>query len=101
MVADHRARNTALYNQMQSKARGNPMQLTQLNFGDLGVRDALNRDIPYFAASPRASGASPFACWVGASSSRKGFYDVQAMTGRAGYLGKQASNATHNVPIIE
>lgn len=86
---------------MKAKARGNAMQMTQLNFGDLGVRDALNRDIPYFACSPRSNGASPFSMWVGASSSRKGFYDMQALTGRAGYLGKQASNATHSTPIIE
>lgn len=77
------------------------MQLTQLGFGNLGVRDAMNRDIPYFGASPYASGASPFAYWVGASSSRKGFYDTQALTGQAGYLGKQASNATHSLPIAE
>lgn len=100
-MADHRKRNTSLWGQLSSGTRGNAMVVTQLNVGNLGVRDAMNRDMPYFGVSPYAAGASPFAYWVGASSSRKGFYDTQALTGRAGYLGKQAANATHNVPIIE
>ena len=32
-------------------------------------------------------------------SGRKSTYDVQAATGRVGYLSKQATNTTHSTPI--
>ena len=72
----------------------------QLMFGNMLMKDALNRDIPYLSVDPYVDGVSPMSYWVGASSGRKGFADVQKLTGKAGYLGKQATNITHATPII-
>ena len=94
-------RHTALASQINSGSRGNKTQLRQLQFGNMLMKDALNRDIPYLMIDPYTSGASPMAYWVSASSGRKGFYDLQAATGQAGYLGKQVTAATHDTIISE
>ena len=97
---DQDSRGTALAAQIKSGSRGNKTQLMQLMFGNMMMKDALNRDIPYIHTDPFVFGTSPMAYWVSASSGRKGMYDVQAATGQAGYLGKQVTNVTHDV-IIE
>lgn len=94
-------RRTALASQINSGSRGNKTQLRQLQFGNMLMKDALNRDIPYVMVDPYTAGTSPMAYWVSASSGRKGFYDVQAATGQAGYLGKQVTAATHDTIISE
>lgn len=94
-------RGTALASQINSGSRGNKVQLMQLQFGNMGMKDALNRDIPYVMLDPYIRGASPMSYWVSASSGRKGFYDVQAATGRAGYMGKLVTAATHDTVISE
>ena len=73
----------------------------QLMFGNMMMKDALNRDIPYLHVDPFMSGTSPMAYWVASSSGRKGMYDVQAATGQAGYLSKQVTGVTHDVMITE
>ena len=75
------------------------MQLMQLIVGDMMMKDAMNRDIPYLAMMPYVEGDSPLAYWASAMSGRKSTYDVQAATGRVGYLSKQATNTTHSTPI--
>lgn len=101
VLSDANSRKTAFANQIASGSRGNPTQLMQLLFGNMLMKDALNRDIPYLAVDPYAYGTSPTAYWVGASSGRKGFYDTQFATGQAGYLGKQATNITNSAVISE
>ena len=96
---DQDKRHTALASQINSGSRGNKTQLMQLMFGNMMMKDALSRDIPYLHMDPYIYGASPFSYWVAASSGRKVFYDVQAATGQAGYLGKQVTNVTHDVVI--
>lgn len=94
---DHR--HTALASQINSGSRGNKTQLMQLMFGNMIMKDALNRDMPMLHMDPFVFGTSPISYWVSASSGRKGMYDVQAATGQAGYLGKQVTNVTHDVVI--
>lgn len=101
VLRDHQERKTALASQINSGSRGNPTQLMQLGFGNMLMKDALNRDIPYLMLDPYIKGATPMGYWVSASSGRKGFYDVQAATGQAGYLGKQVTAATHDTTISE
>lgn len=96
---DQEKQGTALATQINSGSRGNKTQLTQFMFGNMMMKDALNRDIPYLHVSPFMSGTGPMDYWVAASSGRKGMYDVQAATGNAGYLGKKATNVTHDVVI--
>ena len=96
---DQDSRHTALAAQINSGTRGNKTQLMQLGFGNMMMKDALNRDIPYLHIDPFLNGTSPFAYWVSASSGRKGMFDVQMATGKAGYLSKQVANVTHDVDI--
>ena len=99
VFADQDERHTALASQINSGSRGNKTQLMQLMFGNMMMKDALGRDIPYLHMDPYVFGTSPFGYWVSSSSGRKGFYDVQAATGQAGYLGKQVTAVTHDVVI--
>jgi len=96
---DQNDRHTALASQINSGSRGNKTQLMQLMFGNMMMKDAMNRDIPYLMMDPYVYGISPMAFWVSASSGRKGMYDVQAATGQSGYLSKQVTNVTHDVTI--
>ena len=98
---DHNKRQTALASQINSGSRGNKTQLRQMMFGNMLMKDALNRDMPYLAVDPYSDGVSPMAYWVSSSSGRKGYYDVQAATGQSGYLGKRVTAATHDTIISE
>ena len=94
-------RKTALASQINSGARGKKVQLRQMLFGDMLMKDALNRDMPYLMMDAYADGATPTGYWVSASSGRKGYYDVQMATGQSGYLGKRVTAATHDTIISE
>ena len=101
VFSDHDKRNTAFASQINSGSRGNKTQLMQLMFGNMLMKDALNRDMPYLMVDPYVQGISPMSYWVSSSSGRKGFYDLQAATGQAGYLGKRVTAATHDTVIGE
>lgn len=94
-------RHTALASQINSGARGKKVQLRQMLFGDMLMKDALNRDMPYLMMDAYSDGATPTGYWVSASSGRKGYYDVQMATGQSGYLGKRVTAATHDTIISE
>lgn len=94
-------RKTALASQINSGARGKKVQLRQMLFGDMLMKDALNRDMPYLMMDAYSDGATPTGYWVSASSGRKGYYDVQMATGQSGYLGKRVTAATHDTIISE
>lgn len=94
-------RHTALASQINSGARGKKVQLRQMLFGDMLMKDALNRDMPYLMMDAYSDGATPTGYWVSASSGRKGYYDVQMATGQSGYLGKRVTAATHDTVISE
>lgn len=98
---DSNKRNTALASQINSGARGKKVQLMQMLFGNMLMKDALNRDMPYLAMDAYADGVTPTTYWVSSSSGRKGYYDVQAATGQSGYLGKRVTAATHDTIISE
>lgn len=98
---DNDKRHTALASQINSGSRGNKTQLRQMLFGNMLMKDALNRDMPYLGLDAYADGVTPTNYWVSSSSGRKGYYDVQAATGQAGYLGKRVTAATHDTIISE
>lgn len=87
--------------QLRSGARGSPVQIMQLLFGNMLMTDARGRTIPFLGTQNYTDGTSPLDYWLGASSSRKSFYDVQFATAESGYLSKQVSNATGTAPIVE
>lgn len=98
-LKDAQQRRTGIANQIASGSRGNPGQLMQLLIGDMQMRDAANRDIPYLATMPYVDGDSPMSYWASSMSGRKSTYDTQAATGMAGYLNKQATNVIQATPI--
>lgn len=98
---DSDKRKTALASQINSGSRGNKTQLRQMLFGNMLMKDALNRDMPYLGLDAYADGVTPTNYWVSSSSGRKGYYDVQAATGQSGYLGKRVTAATHDTIISE
>lgn len=98
---DSDKRHTALASQINSGSRGNKTQLRQMLFGNMLMKDALNRDMPYLGIDAYADGVTPTNYWVSSSSGRKGYYDVQAATGQSGYLGKRVTAATHDTIISE
>ena len=98
---DNDKRHTALASQINSGSRGNKTQLRQMLFGNMLMKDALNRDMPYLGLDAYANGVTPTNYWVSSSSGRKGYYDVQAATGQSGYLGKRVTAATHDTIISE
>lgn len=98
---DNDRRHTALASQINSGSRGNKTQLRQMLFGNMLMKDALNRDMPYLGLDAYANGVTPTNYWVSASSGRKGYYDVQMATGQSGYLGKRVTAATHDTIISE
>lgn len=71
----------------------------QLVIGDMQMRDAANRDIPYLATMPYVAGDSPMSYWASGMSGRKSTYDMQAATGMVGYLNKQATSVIESSPI--
>lgn len=97
--ADMRERGSAFNSQMQSGARGKPIQATQMLFGNIMVQDARGRDIPYLGLTPYAAGVHPLDLWVGGIASRAGYQQIQFATADSGYLSKQISNAVHDMPV--
>jgi len=61
VFADNDRRQTALASQIKSGSRGKKVQLRQMLFGNMLVKDALNRDIPYLGIEAYANGVSPTA----------------------------------------
>jgi DNA-directed RNA polymerase subunit beta' len=79
--------------------RGSPVQLTQLLFGDTLVADQKGRALPVPGLHGYAEGVTPMEYWSGAYGSRKGYADVQFMTAKAGFLGKQLALAAQRVQV--
>lgn len=99
ILKDHKERGTALASQISSGVRGNPAQLMQLFLGNMAIKDASNRPVPFTFVENYSSSVSPLTYWLGASSSRLGYLKVQFATADAGYLSKQIANATHSTPV--
>ena len=81
--------------------RGNPVQLTQLLFGDMLVADQKGRAIPVPGLNGYGEGVTPMQYFAGAFGSRKGYADVQFMTAKAGFLGKQLSLSASSLQVTE
>jgi DNA-directed RNA polymerase subunit beta' len=81
--------------------RGSPVQLTQLLFGDALVADQKGRPLPTPGLHGYAEGVTPMEYWAGSYGSRKGYADVQFMTAKSGFLGKQLALAAQRVQVTE
>jgi len=81
--------------------RGNPVQLTQLLFGDMLVADQKGRAIPVPGMKGYGEGVDPMQYFAGAFGSRKGYSEVQFMTAKAGFLGKQIALGASRLQVTE
>lgn len=81
--------------------RGNPVQLTQLLFGDMLVADQKGRAIPVPGLHGYGEGVTPMQYFAGAFGSRKGYSEVQFMTAKAGFLGKQVALSASRLQVTE
>lgn len=79
--------------------RGNPVQLTQLLFGDLLMADHKGRPVPLPGLHGYGEGVSPSEFWAGTYGSRAGFSSVQLNTQKSGFLTKQLAMLPHRVRV--
>jgi len=94
------ARN-ALAMQVNSGARGNPIQFSQTNVGDLLVSDNRDKPVPVALLNSYAEGLDPVEYWAGAYGARKGTISTKMGVPRGGFLAKQLSLAAHRVVVTE
>lgn len=74
--------------------RSNPMQLTQILFGDVLLADHKDRAIPIPGMHGYGEGVRPEEYWAGSYGSRTGHFAVQFNTAHAGFLAKQLKYAS-------
>lgn len=79
--------------------RGNPLQTTQLLYGDLLVADHKDRPIPVAGIHGYGEGVTPAEYWSGAYGARKGSVSVQIATAKSGFLGKEITYAAQRQVI--
>ena len=95
------ALRNALAMQVNSGARGNPVQFSATNVGDLLVQDHRDNVIPIPLLNSYAEGLDPVEYWAGSYGARKGMVDLKFATPKGGFLGKQLSLAAHRLRVTE
>lgn len=95
------ALRNALAMQVNSGARGNPVQFSSTNVGDLLVQDHRDNTIPIPLMNSYAEGLDPVEYWAGSYGARKGMVDLKFATPKGGFLGKQLSLAAHRLRVTE
>jgi len=91
----------ALAMQVNSGARGNPIQFSQTNIGDLLVADHKGNPVPIPLLNSYAEGLDPVEYWAGSYGARKGMVDLKFATPKGGFLGKQLALASHRLLVTE
>lgn len=91
----------ALAMQVNSGARGNPVQFSATNVGDLLVQDHRDNVIPIPLLNSYSEGLDPVEYWAGSYGARKGMVDLKFATPKGGFLGKQLSLAAHRLIVTE
>lgn len=91
----------ALALQVNSGARGNPVQFSSTNIGDLLVSDHKDNIIPIPLINSYAEGLDPVEYWAGSYGARKGMVDLKFATPKGGFLAKQLGLASHRLRVTE
>ena len=84
---------------VQQGFRGNPVQLTQMLFGDMLVADHKGRPIPIAGVHGYGEGVTPSEYWASSYGARRGFSDVQFATAKTGFLGKQLAMMSQRIQV--
>jgi DNA-directed RNA polymerase subunit beta' len=95
------ANRNAMAMQVNSGARGNPIQFSAITVGDLLVQDHKDRPIPIPILHAYAEGLDPVEYWAGSYGARRGSIDTKMATPRSGFLAKQLALASHRLTITE
>jgi DNA-directed RNA polymerase subunit beta' len=85
--------------QVISGSRGGEADLRSLIVGDMLVSDHKDRVIPVPLLNSYASGVSPAEYWAGSYGARKGTVSTKLATARAGFFGKQLTQAAHRLVV--
>ena len=85
--------------QISSGARGNPGSLNSLIGADVLYVDGKDRPIPLPVTNSYSEGLSPAEYWAGSYGARKGTVDTKQSTAKAGFFGKQISQAAHRLVV--
>jgi DNA-directed RNA polymerase subunit beta' len=91
----------ALAMQVNSGARGNPVQFSSTNVGDMLVADHRDNVIPVPLLNSYSEGLDPVEYWAGSYGARKGMVDLKFATPKGGFLGKQLALAAHRLRVTE
>ena len=82
-----------------SGGRGNKSQLNQMRGSPLLVSDHRGNTIPVPILSSFSEGMDPVEMWATSYGVRKGYTDLKQATPKAGFFGKQLSNAAHRLVV--
>ncbi len=87
--------------QIASGSRGNIGGLNSLRGADMLYTDSKDRIIPMPVEHSYSEGLDPAEYWAGSYGARSGMIDVKMATARAGFFGKQVSQAAHRLVVTE
>jgi len=100
MTTEESMKNGSHFGLSASKGfRGNPLQTTQMIYGDLLVADHKDRPIPVAGLHGYGEGVTPAEYFAGSYGARKGQVSVQIATAKSGFLGKEISYAAQRQVI--
>jgi DNA-directed RNA polymerase subunit beta' len=92
-------KNGAFGMQLSQGLRGNPVQLSQLLFGDLLLADHKGHPVPIAGTHGYGEGVTPEEYWAGSYASRAGYFSVQFATAKTGFLGKQLAMMAEKLKV--
>ncbi len=87
--------------QVASGSRGNVTGLNSLRGADMLYADSDGQVIPVPVEHSYSEGLDPAEYWAGSYGARSGMIDVKMATARAGFFGKQVSQAAHRQVVTE
>ena len=93
--------NNAFAQQVKSKARGNPDQLSAMLSTPGTYQDARDRNIPVFIKHSYSEGLAPHEYWAATYGARKGIISSKFATRKAGHLGKLFGMAVMDSVVTE
>ena len=85
--------------QIASGARGNAGGLNSLSGADVIYTDSKDQPIPLPVTNSYSEGLSPAEYWAGSYGARKGTVATKLSTAKAGFFGKQISQAAHRLVV--
>jgi DNA-directed RNA polymerase subunit beta' len=94
------SRKGAFAQQVSQGLRGNPVQLSQILFGDMLLADHKGRPVPVAGTHGYGEGVTPQEYWAGSYASRAGYASVQFATAKTGFLGKQLAMMAEKLRVV-